>query len=147
MQYSFRDLQPTNKNEYDDIPTEGFVFGSFDSRKAGWWLVSREAPTPEEHEITESIAYVQGVYDFSMLNGERFFGNRKITYKIAMPLSVYHERKIFEEEIKRQLMSLGIQNLVDTHEDGYYWRGKCKSVEVDDDEEKGLLTATVVFDC
>ena len=64
-----------------------------------------------------------------------------------MPLSVYHERKIFEEEIKRQLMPVGISNLVDTHEDGYYWSGKCKSVEVDDDEEKGMLTATVVFDC
>lgn len=147
MQYSFRDLQPTNKNEYEDIPTEGFVFGSFDSRKAGWWVVSREAPTPTENEIVEQVAYTQGVYDFSMFNGERFFGNREITYKIVMPLSVYHERKTFEEEIKRQLMPVGIGNLVDTHEDCYYWSGKCKSVEVDDDEEKGMLTATVVFDC
>lgn len=62
MQYNFRDLQPTNKNEYEDIPTEGFVFGSFDSREVGWWVVSREAPTPTENEIVEQVAYTQGVY-------------------------------------------------------------------------------------
>lgn len=147
MQYGFRDLEPTYKQEYEDVPTEGFVFGDFDTRKVGWWVVSREAPTPAENEIIEKVAYHPGVYDFSQYKGERFFDNRNITYKIVMPLGVYHERKIFEEEIKRQLMPLGINNLVDTHEEVYYWQGKCKSVEVEDDETKGMLTATVVFDC
>lgn len=147
MQYRFRDLQPTLRKVVDDKPTEGFVFGDFDTREVGWWLQSREAPTPTENEITESVPYMQGHFDFSMYKGERFFDNREITYKLVIPIGVYSDRKYFEQEIKRQLMPLGIQNLVDTHEDAYYWQGKCKSVEVDDDDEKGLLTATVVFDC
>ncbi|QOP72861.1 phage tail protein [Pediococcus acidilactici] len=147
MQYRFRDLQPTLRDTFNDIPEEGFAFGDFDSRKAGLFLVERTAPTPEEKEITESVPYMQGVYDFSMYQNERFFENREITYKLVIPIGVYHDRKGVEQDIKRQLMPLGRQALIDTHEEIYYWIGKCKSVEADDDSEKGLLTVTVAFDC
>ena len=65
MQYRFRDLQPTLRDTFDEIPEEGFAFGDFDSRKAGLFLVERTAPTPEEKEITESVPYMQGVYNVS----------------------------------------------------------------------------------
>ena len=145
MQYWFRGLEPTDFVVGEDKPTEGFLFGDFDSRDSDWWLVSRDAPTPEENVITETVPYMQGVYDFSMFQGERFFGNRDITYKVFYSGSVYRDRKGFEQDIKRQLMPFGEQTLTDTHEEVYYWRGKCKSVEVED--TAGGMMATIVFDC
>ena len=34
---------------------EYIEFGDFNSRDAGWYLQKREAPTPDEKEIVESI--------------------------------------------------------------------------------------------
>lgn len=43
---------------------EYIAFGDFNSRDAGWYLQKREAPTPDEKEIVESIPFMQGVLDF-----------------------------------------------------------------------------------
>ena len=40
---------------------EYIAFGDFNSRDAGWYLQKREAPTPNEKEIVESIPFMQGV--------------------------------------------------------------------------------------
>ena len=37
---------------------EYIAFGDFNSRDAGWYLQKREAPTPDEKEIVESIPYM-----------------------------------------------------------------------------------------
>lgn len=66
----------------------------------------RTAPTPEEQEITESVPYRQGSYDFSMIDNERFFNNREITYKLLYVGEKYHNRKGFEQELNRQAQDL-----------------------------------------
>lgn len=142
----FRDTVPTSLISFD-IASEGFVFNQFDSRQEGWYLESRDAPTPAENEIIEKVAYRPGVYDFSTYKGERFFDNRTITYKLSRVANKYHDRKFYEEKLKRRLMPAGISNLYDTHDEVYYWQGKCKSVVVEDDQPSGMLNATVVFAC
>ncbi|MBN7275107.1 phage tail protein [Ligilactobacillus pobuzihii] len=136
------------KNAGFDVEEESFTFGEYNSMDNRMFLTTREAPTPSEREIVETVPYMQGVYDFSQLNGgERYFDNREITYQVMLFEQDYPTRKYAEQEIKRQLMPLGIQPLYDSHDNGYHWMGKCKSVTVDDDEAKGTLTCTVVFDC
>lgn len=147
VNYNFRDLAVATDEELEQQITEGFSFGDYDSTQEGLFLVSREAPTPDEKEMVESVPFMQGQYDFSTLNTDRFFENREITYKLIRFESEYEDRKEPEQKIKRQLMPLGVGILYDTHDRGYHWRGKCKSVEVEDDSETNLLTATVVFDC
>lgn len=145
MEFIFRDLPPTDV-DVDTLPNvEGFAFAEFDSVKSGWWLTERTAPTPEEQEITESVPYRQGSYDFSMIDNERFFNNREITYKLLYVGEEYHNRKGFEQELKRQLMPHNWGKLVDTHEPVYYWWAKCKSVEVDDSSDNETLEASIVF--
>ena len=146
--YGFHDLGKYTDEELERQITEGFVFGDYDSRKNNMFLISRDAPTPSEKEITESVPYMQGVYDFSQLNGgERYFDNREIAYQVMLFEKDYPTRKYAEQEIKRQLMPLGIQPLYDSHDNGYHWLGKCKSVSVEDDAEKGTLSCSIVFDC
>ncbi|KRN29236.1 hypothetical protein IV38_GL000116 [Lactobacillus selangorensis] len=147
MRYEFRDLQPTYQPEPEETIREGFVFGGFDSRQYGLYLNDRSAPTPDEYEIVETIPYMQGVRDFSTLNGERFFQNREITFSMLKLAEPYQTRKGLEQDIKRQLMPLGNQALVDTHEPVHYWVGKCKSVSVTDSSDNNTLTVSVVFDC
>src|SRR5699024_7874267 len=145
MQYEFRNLDPVEDNTNLNIASEGFIFNGYDTRLNGWWLTERTAPTPEEQEITESVPYRQGSYDFSMIGNERFFNNREITYKLLYIGEEYRNRKGFEQELKRQLMPCNWGKLTDTHEPTYYWWAKCKSVEVDDNSDKEALEASIVF--
>lgn len=140
-----------DRNYFDNagfsVDEESFTFGEYNSMDNRMFVTQREAPTPSEREIVETVPYMQGVYDFSQLNGQRFYENREITYQVILFEKKYPNRKIAEQEIKRQLMQLGIQNLYDSHDKGYHWSGKCKSVSVDDDEAKGTLSCSIVFDC
>lgn len=147
MQYEFRNLDPVENNTSLDIASEGFIFNGYDTRLNGWFLVERNAPLPEEQEITEQVPYMQGEWDFSMFNGERFFKNRSITYKIVAFGRRYRNRSALENDLKRELTRVGESTLKDTHDPCYYWRGKCKSIEVEDDEDKHVLTATIEFNC
>lgn len=145
--YDFHDLGKYTDKELERQITEGFIFGDYDSRENNMFLISRDAPTPSEKEITESVPYMQGVYDFSTLNFDRYFDNREVTYQVMLFENEYENRKHPEQDIKRSLMKLDIQPLYDTHDQGYHWLGKCKSVTVEDDAEKGTLSCTIVFDC
>lgn len=127
--------------------TEGFIFGDFSSVRNDFFLIERTAPTPSEKTIIETIPYSQGVFDFSMIEKDRFFNNRTITYKIENFNKTYESRKVIENDIKNTLMPLGIAPIYDTHDRNYHWLGKCQSVSVDDNAKDRTLTATIVFDC
>lgn len=128
-------------------PKEYITFGNFDTKSRCWYLESRDAPSPAEKEFVESIPFMQGVLDFSNIFDEKTFENREITYEFKLPDTDYKERKLLEQEIKRELTKYGIEKLYDTHDVGFYWLGKCKSVKVEDDAQKRSLIATIVFDC
>lgn len=147
MAYSFRDLKPTNLVDYKEPLSEYIIFGDFDTRKDGWYLTERSAPSPQEQQIVETVPYMQGQYDFSMIDNERFFANREITYTFKIFNTAYDGRKELEQDIKRQLMPFGIDKLFDSHDTIYHWLGKFKSVEVTDDAKYNSLQAVLAFDC
>ena len=127
--------------------TEYIQFMGFNSKSKNMYLVSREAPTPQEKSITKSLPYQQGSLDFSMLLGERVFDMREIRYEFIIFDSVYSDRKIAERKIKQDLMIHGRQKLYDTHDASYYWLAKCKSVEVENDHRFNRLKAIITFEC
>lgn len=127
--------------------TEFIEMGRFNSKEAGYYVLEHDAPSPDEQEIIESIPFMQGVYDFSMLLGERVFENRKLTIKLYRPLTIYEERKRLEQEAKEQLMLNEISVISDSWLDGCHWLGKCTSVVSDDDQNRNTLILTLIFDC
>ncbi|MFS1663354.1 hypothetical protein [Streptococcus sp. zg-JUN1979] len=130
------------------IPIKEYItFGDFNSKEMGLYLMSREAPTPDEQTIVESIPGMQGVLDFSGIYGERIFDNREITYQFKLINKPYDKRKYYETAIKQALMPYGNQMLFDSFNGRYYWHGKCKSVKVEHDARKRNFIATLVFDC
>ena len=126
---------------------EKIQFNKFDSKELGFYLISRDAPTPDEKELIEDLPFVQGEYDFSMLTGERIFKNRKISYVFHYFNAPYEIRKKVENKTKALLMMNGQSKIIDSHDPGYYWFGKCESVQVDDDESKRKLIIKIEFNC
>ena len=127
--------------------TEYIQFMGFNSKNNNMYLISREAPTPQEKSITKSLPYQQGSLDFSMLLGERVFDMREIRYEFIIFNSIYSDRKTAELKIKQDLMIHGQQKLFDTHDPSYFWLGKCKSVEVQNDHQFNKLKAILTFEC
>lgn len=126
---------------------EYIQFGNFNSKDAGWYLQSRDAPTPDKKEIVEQIPYLQGVLDFSDVLGEVFFDRREITYEFKLPNKDYPDRKVAERFIKSSMTTKSESQLFDTHDKRYYWLGKIKSIKVTDVPLKKHLIATIVFIC
>ena len=126
---------------------EYIQFGDFNSKDAGWYLQSRDAPTPDKKEIVEQIPYLQGVLDFSDALGEVFFDRREITYEFKLPNKDYPDRKVAERFIKSSMTTKSESQLFDTHDKRYYWLGKVKSIRVTDVPLKKHLIATIVFIC
>lgn len=125
---------------------EKIQFGQFDSKNEGFYLVERDAPTPAEKTVTENLSYANGILDFSNITGERFYDQRTITYQFTMPNVSYSERKLVENKVKGLIMAPFDQRLYDSHDKGYYWVGKAKSVKVDDDQANNNLVLSIEFD-
>lgn len=124
--------------------TEGFKRGNIHTKEFGMWLVSRSAPTPDEKTITESVPFMHGVYDFSMMLGERIYENRIISYQFEIIDMNYQQRKLIQTKLENWLMKDGFAPLHDDHAPGYYYLAKCTGVDVED--TSGGLTVSIEFE-
>ncbi|SUN60613.1 prophage Lp1 protein 51 [Streptococcus hyointestinalis] len=88
---------------------------------------------------------MQGVLDFSSILGERVYNTREIDYDFKLVNSSYENRKDVERSIKQQLMLYSEQRLYDTHDNSYFWLGKCKSVSVKHEPVKRAFIVTITF--
>ena len=126
---------------------EGIEFNGFNTIENNLKLIERSAPTPSEKEITENVPFLQGSYDFSNILGERIYNNRSLRYVFHVYERDYDRRKHGQTVIENKLMGIHITNLYDTHDPNYSYRGKCVSVETDDDHRNGRLVISLEFDC
>lgn len=126
---------------------EGINFDGFVSQEAGMVLIDRSAPTPSEKPVEESVPFMQGNHDFSMFMGERIFDNRPLAYTFYMYERDKRFRKFDQTQLENQLMRKGISKITDTYSPGYYYMGKCVSVNSEDDHVFGRLVITIEFDC
>lgn len=126
---------------------EHVVFGDFNSLDRNMYLIDRSAPTPSEKEAIESIPFMQGTFDFSMIMGERVFANRSVSYTFHLYEEDYDTRKFSQTAFENELMRKGRVKLTDTYSPGYYFLGKCTSVDTQDDHEYNRLIVSVEFDC
>lgn len=124
---------------------ETIQFGNLNTKDYGLYLTDRQADTPEEDEQVEQIPYRSGQEDFGFLTGERIFKQRTIKYTFLYPTHEYDERKRVENDLKRDFMPLFDERLVDSHDNGFYWIGKCSKISVKDNTEKGTLTVDMEF--
>ena len=127
------------------VITEGIGFAGSTTMEHEMWLVSRDAPTPEEQQIHLQVPYRQGYIDFSERNGERVYNARQLTYVFYIFDKTYEQRKIKGFDIRNWLMNASEQPLYDTHDAGYFFEMKCQSVHTEDDAKNKRLIITVTF--
>lgn len=127
------------------VITEGIGFADSTTMEHEMWLVSRDAPTPEEQQIHLQVPYRQGYIDFSERNGERVYNARPLTYVFYVFDKTYEQRKLKGFDIRNWLMNASEQPLYDTHDAGYFFEMKCQSVHTEDDAKNQRLILTVTF--
>ena len=127
------------------VITEGIGFAGSTTMAHEMWLVSRDAPTPEEQQIHLQVPYRQGYIDFSERNGERVYNPRQLTYVFYVFDKTYEQRKLKGFDIRNWLMNASEQPLYDTHDAGYFFEMKCQSVHTEDDAKNQRLILTVTF--
>lgn len=137
----------TNGVDFKNEITERVTFGDFDSKALNMWLISRSAPTPAKNEVIESVAFMNGVYDFSRILGEDSYQNRPITYTFHIYERDRDYRKHNQTVLENRLMKHGVIKLEDTYDANYHYLGKCVSVSTEDDHIYGRLIITIEFDC
>lgn len=125
---------------------EGFKYAGIHTKEYGMSLMSRSAPSPDEKTITEEVPFMHGIYDFSMILGEKFYRNRPLSFTFETYERNYEYRKVDETVLTNWLMKPGYSPLYDDHAEGYYWMAKCTGVTVNDDHAGGRLLITVNFD-
>lgn len=125
---------------------EGFRYNDKHTKEFRMILRERQAPTPEEKRITEDVPYMQGVYDFSMVFGERTYYNRSLTYVFEIYERDYERRKVNEAAIKNWLLNSDYAPLYDDFDRGYYYIAKCTSVDIQDEHSAGRQIVTINFD-
>lgn len=127
---------------------EKISFGDFDSDVMGFDMISRSPDSIEEQEITETIPGVQGVIDYSMSFGQRFFKPMKLNYSFSKFCSTYAERHSLEARVKNQVMKYGTRRLYDSQiPENYYFLAKCSSENVTVSDRTSEVTVTLVFTC
>jgi len=125
---------------------EGFTFDGKHTKEFGMSLKDRKTPTPEEKKITEEVPFMHGIYDFSMILGERIYQNRPLTYVFEVYERDYEHRKVYEAKIKNWLMKPGYSPLYDDYDRNYYYLVKCENVNIEDDHKGGRLIINISFD-
>lgn len=125
-------------------PDEGISRDGRHTRDYQMWLVDRQAPTPPEKQIIDSIPFMQGNYDFSDILGERIYENRTISYVFEIKNRHYTNRKTVQTSLENWLMKSGMAPLYDDHAKGYYYMAKC--VYINTEDATGGLRVTIDFD-
>lgn len=129
------------------IVKEGITFGRFNSINDNILLTFRDDPPPDEKIIKESLAFVQGDYDFSRILGEATRENRTLQYEFFIKENNHERRKMLEIHYENILLNQGMDRIYDTANPGYYYYGKCINAEVVFDTTWRQLKLTVTFDC
>lgn len=109
-------------------------------------LVERQTPPPEDKELRDSAALMQGEYDFSMMTGERLAKNRPLTY-VYKGHEYNKQHQLFDKMmLENWLLCGGYSNLEGKHEDPYYYYAKCVSVAMSEDTYSPAAIYTITFD-
>ena len=108
----------------------------------GLCIAERNIGIPVKKVIKKTIPYMNGAYDFTMLNGVPAYEERQITYGFDI-IGVTVEE--MEAEKASVLAWLYLAQEVDIFDDAYpdtHFHGSCNDIDWDEDDSQGHLTVT-----
>ena len=100
---------------------------------------------PEKKKIKETIPFSNITYDFSNINGELYWEERKLEYTFEITADNPQELEQKKSAFASWVMAVQNAEIHDPFIEGYHFIGTYDSIEFDDEEHKEKTTAKVVF--
>lgn len=106
-------------------------------------MKERTISEPEKKSIKDTVAYSNKTYDFSAINGEVYWEERKLEYVFEMIADSPEELEEKKRKFLGWIMFIQDEELHDPFIHGYHFRATFDGIKVDDSEiEKATITVT-----
>lgn len=109
------------------------------------YIKSRSIGLPEKKSIRETVAFMNGYYDFSALNGAPAWGEREIEYTFDVTGETPQEAEYNAEKILNWLCNVHDEDIFDDTLTRKHWHGSYKECNPGYDDSGELIELTVVF--
>lgn len=117
--------------------------GSYDDFEAS--LAHRETPPPAKKSIKETLPFSNVSYDFSAINGEVYWEERKLSYTFEIIADTPEELEEKRAAFANWIMNIANAEIYDPYIEGFHFLGTFDSMDYDDDESVEKSTITVEF--
>lgn len=115
-----------------------FSYDDFDAS-----IKERSIAEPEKKSIKDTVPYSNRTYDFSALNGEVYWEERKLEYVFEISADSPEELEEKKRKFLAWIMFIQEAEIHDPFIIGYHFKGTFDSIKVDDSEvEKSTITVT-----
>ena len=106
------------------------------------YVESLDISPPKKIKIKETIPFMSGFYDFSLLYGSNPFEERTLKYSFEVLGDSQCDLNILKTRINNWLMSSGQVELEDDAILGFYFLAECTEINENDERDKTTLSAT-----
>ena len=106
---------------------------------------SRTIGQSKKKSIKETVPFSNITYDFSAINGEIYWEERDLTYKLEMTASTPDELEGLKIALSNWLMNVMQEKICDPFIEDYHFVGTYEDMDFADDESMLKTTATVKF--
>lgn len=100
---------------------------------------------PEKKIIKESVPFSNVTYDFSAINGELYWEERKLEYVFEIIADAPQKLEQKKTAFSSWVMSVQNAKIYDPYIEDFHFVGTFESIKYDDEEHKEKTTATVIF--
>lgn len=116
--------------------------GKHSYKDFGLIMQSRSIGLPSKRKIYDSVPYLSGNYDFSLLYGEQSYDERTLNYVFTLKCKDEYVANSFKVKIVNWLLDGNKKKLVDDETVGYYFMAECTGCIC---EQTGCRNSTLKF--
>ena len=117
-----------NKNSFDDFDLV---------------ILNKDLSPPSKIKIKQTVPFMQGAYDFSLINGEQTYGERELIYNFHLEETSKQNLNIKKIQLLDCLMNTnGKLPLFDDTIIGYYFLAECENIKFNETDFHAVLETT-----
>lgn len=105
-------------------------------------IKSKDIGNPTKNKIKESVPFMNGSYDFSLIYGQQSYSERELKYVFNVIGTSKESLNFKKIKLQNWLLEGGKQKIYDDTIPGYYFLAECISTDFSESNNIGELTAT-----
>lgn len=126
--------------------TQGITIGGKHSyRDFGVMISEAQIGLPTRVNVTETVPYMDGYYDFSALAGEVTYTDRSLAYTFELSADTQEELVSLKNAMAQWLLPVQQTSIQDDTDPDYHFVGSCSKIEWEESWLEGKLKVT--FNC